>query len=584
MSADGEAVAAHWRAQWPAALAIWSPFTRLGEPRFCTTSVAAATEGLRGSFAMIRLNDHAVVIDCAEISRLGVAGFAREILAHEVGHHVLAPADLRDQARLLVRVRAGLPGLAHLAPMVANLWTDLLINDRLQRSRGLDMAGVYRALGVAGRGSARSWQLYLRICEELWRLDAGTLADVAGDSDLIADARLGARTVRVYARDWLAGASRFACLLQPYLAQEADAAAAARAAASLLDACAVGAGAEPPDGLATMDEGEDEAMHPAEDPAIVGDDAQRNVPGDRLPEADRAPDPRQHQRQRDPPGYVAVMAGMGVAVSERDLVMRYYRELALPHLVPFPARVARRGHDPLPEGLETWDLGSPTHEIDWMESTARGGRPIPGVTTLRRTWGESVGPDVRREPLDLYLGIDCSGSMGDPARSRSWPIVAGAVMALSALRARAKVWACLSGEPGEHAQTAGFVRDERAILATLTDYLGTGYSFGIERLRAAFLVGTPPERATHLLVLSDSDWFDMLDRGAPDGWEVARRAAEVAGGGASAVLRLPPGSCAGPIARLESIGWSVHRVCSDEELVAFARAFSRTRWLEEARR
>src|SRR5438477_915557 len=123
-----------WRTHWPEALGVWSKFTRLREPRWCLTHEAAAGEGLTGSFAMIRLSDQAVVIDLAQVSESHVEAFPLEILAHEIGHHVYAPANLNDNARMLARMRWALPLKEHLAGFIGNLYTDLLINDRLQRS------------------------------------------------------------------------------------------------------------------------------------------------------------------------------------------------------------------------------------------------------------------------------------------------------------------------------------------------------------------------------------------------------------------------------------------------------------------
>ena len=59
-------------------------------------------------------------------------------------------------------------------------------------------------------------------------------------------------------------------------------------------------------------------------------------------------------------------------------------------------------------------------------------------------------------------------------------------MVLSALRAGARVKVVLSGEPGQSVSTEGFVRDPEICLRTLTNYLGTGYAFGIHRLAETF--------------------------------------------------------------------------------------------------
>ena len=57
-----EALRSAWGARWPEALATWSPYTKLAQPRLCITEAEEQEERLQGSFAMIRVADHAVVI------------------------------------------------------------------------------------------------------------------------------------------------------------------------------------------------------------------------------------------------------------------------------------------------------------------------------------------------------------------------------------------------------------------------------------------------------------------------------------------------------------------------------------------
>ncbi len=111
-----DALARQWSEQWPAALEVWSRFVQLHEPTWCFTRAEEAAAQLTGSFAMIRLVDHSVVISLRLVAEQGLQGFGREILAHEIGHHVYCPADLTDNARMLARMRRGLPTKEHLAP------------------------------------------------------------------------------------------------------------------------------------------------------------------------------------------------------------------------------------------------------------------------------------------------------------------------------------------------------------------------------------------------------------------------------------------------------------------------------------
>ena len=110
-----------WTAAWEPALAAWSKFTRLRWPMLCLTEGDARREGLTGSFAMIRLHDQSVVVSLPEVVACGVEQFPVEVLAHEIGHHVLAPATLTDHGHVIARMRWALPTVEHHAPMVANL-------------------------------------------------------------------------------------------------------------------------------------------------------------------------------------------------------------------------------------------------------------------------------------------------------------------------------------------------------------------------------------------------------------------------------------------------------------------------------
>src|SRR5688500_16079486 len=121
---------------------------------------------------------------------------------------------MTEHSRLHARIVRMLPPPIDVhAGLVANLYTDLLLNDRLQRDAGVDVAAVYRALR---RDDASTlFRLYTRIYERLWSLPTGTLGPPSVAVEL--DADLGARLIRVYRDRWLDGAASFALLIAPYL-------------------------------------------------------------------------------------------------------------------------------------------------------------------------------------------------------------------------------------------------------------------------------------------------------------------------------------------------------------------------------
>jgi hypothetical protein len=574
---------AHWRAAWPEALAAWSKYTRIRDPRLCASTVEAAAEGLDGSFAMIRLLDQSVVVDLEQVHALGLDDYAVEILAHEIGHHVLAPGSAGDQFRLLGRMRRALPTLEEHSAMVANLYTDLHINDRLQRQAGLRIADIYRALAKATPGSTGAvWALYTRIYENLWELAPGSLGGRSKPEGLDADAWLGAKLIRVYASDWMTGAGRFATLLLPYLVTDAKNKKRLRHLTVWLDTRNAAAGCDPA-GMQDIDPGEfADAIHPAYDPLVAELDGADDAP----PGVDVIVTGA--GQTREPFEYGEILKAAGVALTDHDIAVRYYRERALPHLVPFATRPVTQAPEPQYEALEPWDLGAPLDEIDWLASVLASPVPIPGVTLMRRA---SAAEPAREGapvavPVDLDLYVDSSGSMPNSQRQMSYLALAGAVIALSALRAGALVQVTLWSGKGDLRATDGFVDDEDAILRVLTDFFGRATAFPIHRLRETY-AGAKRKRPTHILMISDDGISTMFDKDERNksGWDVAAQALAAAGAGGTMALNLAPDwETAGhrwnavpyaAIARArDEQGWQIHAITQFEDLLEFARAFS----------
>ncbi len=571
-----------WQRDWSVALKVWSRFTRLSEPSLCETHEGAIKEGLGESFAMIRLTDQSVVVDLETVKALKLEEYAVEILAHEIGHHILAPANLADHFRLLARMRRALPTLEGKAAMVANLFTDLLINDRLKRRSELRMAEIYQILRKNQgdeKNPSRVWILYMRIYEELWKLQRGSLVESMAEERLDTDAWLGARLIRVYADDWLSAGGKFASLILPYLLE--DAKKEAGAFRLLHDTRTAAEGAEP-FGLVEVEEDENDHGHPNEDQRITGEP---------LPETRGAPSPTpknllpgQGQR-RDPFEYGEILKASGINLSTHDLAVRYYRDAAFPYLVPFPSRPSPISTEPLLEGLEPWSLGDPLDEIAWLETIITSPTVIPGLTTQRRQFGTVEGRDPGRVPVDLDLYVDSSGSMPNPQVNVSYPALAGAVVALSCLRAGGSVQATLWSGKNQFTSTPGFVRDPDKVLRVLTAYYGGATAFPIHKLRETFEDPNRQNRPAHILMISDdgiTTLFDQDEKGR-NGWDVAGNALKAGGVGGTMALNISdhwesfakrPDLDLLKKARDEQ-HWEIHALVLLKDLVEFARAFSR---------
>ncbi|MGY0612551.1 hypothetical protein [Luteimonas sp. A501] len=607
MSAPADdALLARWQAAWPRALEAWSRYTRLRDPRLCSSTLEAAEEGLSGSFAMIRLADQRVVVDLEQVRRLGLGDYAVEVLAHEIGHHLLAPATVTDHVRLLARLRAALPTLERHAPMVANLYTDLLINDRLARQAGLRIADIYRAIAAAAPASPADgvWGLYMGIYEQLWSLPAGALGGNTDDAVLRGNAWLGARLVRAYAGDWLDGAGAFAALLLPWLVDGGQ----DRRLQALMDTRHAAAGGEPVD-AGEIEAGEAAgALHPAFDPRVTGDEARGAAGDDEAGSTTTDATPaavdavgtvpqRQPGQAREPFEYGEILRASGIELDDHAMAVRYYREQALPHLVPFPALRQPEAEELHFEGVEPWQVGDPLDELDWMQTLMQSPTPVPGLTTVRRSLGAAPGRQPETLPVDLDLYVDSSGSMPDPRWQVSYLALAGAIVSLSALRSGSRVQATLWSGKQQVLHTDGFVRSEEAILRVLTGFFGGATAFPIHRLRETYASRAPTDRAVHILHLSDdgiTTLFDDDERGN-SGWDVSARALAAARGGGTMALNLPAPLPAGPdpeaawhwmtdLLRARQAGWAIHSIRDMEDLLEFARAFARRHYAASSTR
>lgn len=537
---------------------MWSAHTLLRSPRFVSSEDAPGV-GLEGGIAAIRLFDHLVIVNEGEVAARGLAPFGVAILAHEVGHHVYVPGNRRDHARGLAAMRRALAGLPERTSHVCmNLYADLLVNDRLQRARGVDIASVYRKLAAddAGRDSA-VWGVYCRTCEHLWRLERGALGARDADATRDADAVLLASLIRSYAREWLCGAGKFASVLYPYFAADAQ-----RQAGWWFEALGlhdtVGAG-KVPEGVSGAQAIPD---------GLAGEDDTEGASG---PGGGQA---------RLPHEYGALLEALGLNIDKHEVTTQYYREQARPHLIPFPHRPAPAVLEPVLEGDDPWLAGEDLEALDILASLLHAPRLVPGLTTRKLRYDLTPGQERSTTPVDLDIYVDCSGSMPDPSGELSYLALAGTILAMSALRAGARVQATLWSSPGVFDTTGGFTRDSKRILGIITGYVSGGTSFPLHILRETYRSRSSQDPPAHVVVISDDGADTMLlkDEKGREGAEVCREALLSARGGGTLVLNLYAPERWSAKSVLEELGFRVHVVRAWNDLVAFSREFVRQQY------
>ena len=576
---------AYWQAQWQAALRLWSDYLQLQEPLWLFDVDASRAAGLSDSFAAIRLTSQRVMINLQEVAERGLGDCALEILAHEIGHHVYAPANMTQHLQLLAVIRQGLPGVEHLAPLVANLYTDLLINHHLQRNTSCRMDVLYQRLKT--NNNDLLWALYMRIYERLWQLPTNTLSSAQLTSSMEGDAWLGSRIIKVYGKDWLTGASRFATLLLGYLSE--DEASATNAFAVLADTIDAGQGAA---GSGVPQLPDIDVLHPSHDPELTDPSAK---PATTDKEQGATGEIASAGQALEPQDYFEILRAAGVDISMHDAAVNYYRDAVRPYLLPFPALLARGLTEPQREGTTLWEIGEDPSEIDWFATLLAGRTPIPGITTYKAVYSDHHLDQPQRQVCDLDLYVDSSGSMPNPQHRLSYPALAGALLCLSALRAGARVQVTLWSGPRQCLTTEGFINDEVSILRVLTGFFGGSTSFPLKMLRTTY--ARPRATPTQLVVLSDdgiSSMFGADEEGTP-GERISALALQHCQGTGHWVLDLPhdlDSTAASQSVWLREAfdlirlgqqqGWQVYRVNGLEPMLDFARRFS-NQYYQQAR-
>lgn len=572
-----EQISLGWLNYWEQAIALWSPYVRLSQPMFCHTAQEEAQYGLTGSFAMIRFDNHNVVISAMQIISKGLADYPLEIMAHEIGHHVYCPADLNDFGRMMARVRKALKGVEEHSGMICNLYTDLLINDRLFREHDLKMHRVYEIL-KAETSPGKLWNLYMRIYEILWGLPKYSISFDSADQTE-GDAQLGAAVIRSYGNsgEWVRGSGKFATLCYIYLV--ADIESGKMQNTEFLDCDKAMAGDEFPEGLSEIEEGEeDDILHPADSREfnpLAEKGKVKRVGGENSSE----------RKARSPAEYSEILKAMGVKVKADEIFYRYYKELATKHLVPFPSRKNPSVSEPLAEGVTTWEPGDSLEELNYFESVMKSPRLIPGYTTMQVVYGDSPGNEPQKEPVDLDIYIDCSGSMPDPRTELSFLTLAGSIIALSALRTGSKVQATLWSGEKEFLKTKGFISDTREVMKILTGNIGGATQFPTEVLKDTYSERKPNARKVHILVVSDDGITTIFEKRKDigNGNEILTMALEKSGGGCSMVLNRsyhPDMMQIPDIARLAGMGISLAQISDWKDLLKFARDFAKKHYDE----
>ncbi|MGW4100038.1 hypothetical protein [Mycobacterium sp. NPDC004974] len=537
---------------WGAALELWG--VQLHPPDMVQDSAT-------GTFAWFSFPP-SISIDLDELTRQGAQHHLVSVFAHEIGHHVLSPSTrivsfklMQQMARAIVASdpRRAIP-VTSTAQRLSNLWSDLLINDRvvrMQRRRHPgaepDMIALWRTLTAREPVSNAAWWVLMRAYELLWSLPSNTLCpndppavpesareeararqhidpatlDVsmvredlqekerihraaalrvrAIQDELllsqpvqpVADAEYVAQAVRTFGADPVGGALTFGMVLVPYLVLESM----------------VSDGAGLPGGGCAEQGGPPATA--AELAQVLADPRLDETPVHPAAAAIGAPS------QDAPPGQqygVAQTLALFAGSDPNAVMLAWYEAQARPWVQSL--RQSGRGvaDQGIPGPLETWELGDDIAELDWPATLAANPVVVPGVTTRRRTYLPDD-PVATTEAVTLDLYIDSSGSMPRPERG-SPAVLAGMILVLSVLKGGGRVRVTSWSGRGQVAGDSVYTRDRLEIMRQLTTFFGGSTVFPLDLLAHRYPPGDDArDEQRHLVVLSDDGLRSLFGAG-----------------------------------------------------------------------
>lgn len=551
-------------AAWQAALDLWG--VQLHPPSMVRDSA-------NGTFAWFSFPP-SISIDLDELTRQSAEPHLASVFAHEIGHHVLSPSTrivsfklTQQMARAIVASdpRRAIP-VTRTAQLLSNLWSDLLINDRVVRMQrrlhpGAEpgLIALWRTLTAREPASHPAWWVLMRTYELLWSLPSNTLCpndppaipeavreDVRARQHVdpatldvstvredlqdkerahraaamrvraiqdelllsqpvqpVADAEYVAQAVRTFGADPVGGALTFGMVLVPYLVL----------ASMIPDAAALPGGgcAEQGGAPATA----------AELVQVLADPRLDELPAHPAATAVGDSVAEQAAEQGSGQSYGVAETLTLFAGSDPNAVMLAWYEAQARGWVR-PLRQCGRGvaaHG-VPGPLETWELGDDATELDWPATLTVNPVVVPGVTTRRRTQLPDD-PVSTTEAVTLDLYIDSSGSMPRPDRG-SAAVLAGMILVLSVLKGGGRVRVTSWSGRGQVAGDSVYTRDRLEIMRQLTTFFSGSTVFPLDLLAHRYPPGEgSPNELRHLVVLSDDGLMSLFGAGQEEHTGVA---------------------------------------------------------------
>jgi hypothetical protein len=491
--------------EWNHALDFWNG-PRVENPVFYFDK-SKIDAGMRDVIAWMNVVERRAYFNMQRLDeRLGRNNF-RPTGEHEIGHDTFCPYDLR-MCLLLTHEANEVVKNRRVAGDLENFFADTMVNTRIVHKGDKSIVNVYRKMSQ-GLEESKFWNVYMRTCEKLWSLPAGTLAKNVNE-EMQCDAKRLDDIIRkaiypddVY-KDWPKAMRDFAEIMKKHLPEPPQEKDPDQQQSNNQSNGAGGGNGQPQQGPNQNDKNKKKEnstpggvidYHTPKDFAPV-----RPKKGDKQVEAELEKAVRGVARRMSPEKYKSLISNSGLASSKKAITW-FYRDLANQFDVMLPYAKTESGGS-TPVGIGVWNLNDSFKDLDIILSLEYGPF-MPGETTRKKIRGYIGEVSGRGGHPDMMLCIDCSGSMPDPGAYLSISTLSAMVVAHAAVRAERKCAVVLFSDRYD---VLGYTKDKDAIDEQITNYINGGTLIPAKEINQVAQSNPNPQ---HIVIISDTEIFNL---------------------------------------------------------------------------
>lgn len=337
--------------------------------------------------------------------------YFHSLALHEISHYVICPYDTITQGKLLVAAMKHV--LDHQAPVVVNLFSDLVVDTKLHQKKPdimefelKETMKMNNDIGMAKDSNNHSdfYKILLKCYEIMWNLNLKLPKSEYEEIKTIAE-----KISEIILKDfedtstWESKVSKIASLLSSIVQKEFPA-----DRSNFNSKC----NNNPSAGDLGTDEIEPRVPQDVQgmmgNPLEVKSKAKKNNKNEGHEDSENEKDAETLAQELSLDEFVRLNRIMEL-VDQKDAIRVYYRGMSK-NLINIKI-TQKKPTGTIPVGIEPWKIGDPIEKLDVVQSALISPKLIPNITTRKWIYQDGPGVEYELQLPDLMIVVDSSGSM-----------------------------------------------------------------------------------------------------------------------------------------------------------------------------